>query len=160
MLLLLLLSHFSHVWFCATPQTAAHQAPPSLGFSRQEHLEWVAISFSRGSSWPRDQTLFSRIAGRFFTFWATWESQFILENADNIEYNIIHHIARWPQSWSFLLLKQRFSYIHIQLFSSLDSVPWAFLHVIKFFYSIILSGRMLLLLLLSHFSHVQLCATP
>ena len=35
--MLLLLSHFSHVRLCATPQTAAHQAPPSLGFSRQEH---------------------------------------------------------------------------------------------------------------------------
>ena len=35
--LLLLLSHFSRVWLCVTPQTAAHQAPPSLGFSRQEH---------------------------------------------------------------------------------------------------------------------------
>ena len=33
---LLLLSHFSRVQLCATPQTAAHQAPPSLGFSRQE----------------------------------------------------------------------------------------------------------------------------
>ena len=37
LLLLLLLSHFSHVQLCATPQTAAHQAPLSLGFSRQEH---------------------------------------------------------------------------------------------------------------------------
>ena len=36
LLLLLLLSHFSCVRLCATPQTAAHQAPPSLGFSRQE----------------------------------------------------------------------------------------------------------------------------
>ena len=36
-LLLLLLSHLSHVRLCATPLTAAHQAPPSLGFSRQEH---------------------------------------------------------------------------------------------------------------------------
>ena len=34
---LLLLSRFSHVWLCVTPQTAAHQAPLSLGFSRQEH---------------------------------------------------------------------------------------------------------------------------
>ena len=32
-LLLLLLSHFSRVRLCATPWTAAHQAPPSLGFS-------------------------------------------------------------------------------------------------------------------------------
>ena len=33
LLLLLLLSHFSHVRLCATPKTAAHQAPLSLGFS-------------------------------------------------------------------------------------------------------------------------------
>ena len=37
LLLLLLLSRFSRVRLCATPQTAAHQAPPSLEFSRQEH---------------------------------------------------------------------------------------------------------------------------
>ena len=37
-------------------------------------LEWVAISFSRGSSWPRDGTWVSRIAGRFFTVWATREA--------------------------------------------------------------------------------------
>ena len=43
-LLLLLLSRFRRVRLCATPQTAAQQAPPSLGFSRRE-LEWVAISF-------------------------------------------------------------------------------------------------------------------
>ena len=37
MLLLLLLSRFSCVRLSATPETAAHQAPPSPGFSRQEH---------------------------------------------------------------------------------------------------------------------------
>ena len=42
-LLLLLLSHFSRVRLCATPQTAAHQAPPSLGFSRQER--WSGLPF-------------------------------------------------------------------------------------------------------------------
>ena len=36
-LLLLLLSHFSRVRLCATPKMAAYQAPPSLGFSRQEY---------------------------------------------------------------------------------------------------------------------------
>ena len=41
--LLLLLSHFNHVRLCATPETAAHQAPPSLGFSRQEH--WSGLPF-------------------------------------------------------------------------------------------------------------------
>jgi len=42
-MLLLLLSHFSRVWLCVTPQTSAHQAPPSLGFSRQEH--WSGLPF-------------------------------------------------------------------------------------------------------------------
>ena len=41
--LLLLLSRFSHVQLCATPQTAAHQAPLSLGFSRQE--QWSGLPF-------------------------------------------------------------------------------------------------------------------
>ena len=40
---LLPLSHFSRVRLCVTPQTAAHQAPPSLGFSRQEH--WSGLPF-------------------------------------------------------------------------------------------------------------------
>ena len=43
LLLLLLLSHFSRVQLCATPQMAAHEAPPSLGFSRQEH--WNGLPF-------------------------------------------------------------------------------------------------------------------
>ena len=37
--------------------------------------EWVAILFSRGSSWPRDRTQVSCIAGRCFTLWATKEAQ-------------------------------------------------------------------------------------
>jgi len=44
--MLLLLSHFSRVQLCATPWTAAHQAPLSTGFSKARILEWVAISFS------------------------------------------------------------------------------------------------------------------
>ena len=44
LLLLLLLSRFSHVRLCATPQTAAHQAPPPMGFSRQEYWSGVPLS--------------------------------------------------------------------------------------------------------------------
>ena len=50
----------------ATPWTVA-----VYGIIQARILEWVAISFSRGSSWLRDQTQVSFIAGRFFTFWAT-----------------------------------------------------------------------------------------
>ena len=43
LLLLPLLSRFIRVQLCVTPQTAAHQAPPSLGFYRQEH--WSGLPF-------------------------------------------------------------------------------------------------------------------
>ena len=65
-ILLLLLSRFSRVRLCATPQTAAHQAPPSLGFSRQEHWSglpnrnnWRPIlSLAHGPLWtPTADTL-------------------------------------------------------------------------------------------------------
>ena len=46
---------------CRPPGSSVH------GISQVRILEWVAISFSRGSSWPRNQTHISCIAGRFFT---------------------------------------------------------------------------------------------
>ena len=47
---LLLLSRFSRVRLCATPQTEAHKAPPSLGFSRQEY--WSGLSFPSPGDLP------------------------------------------------------------------------------------------------------------
>ena len=41
------------------------------GIFQARVLKWVAISFSRGSSWPRDWTLDSHIVGRCFTLWVT-----------------------------------------------------------------------------------------
>ena len=46
----------SRIRLFVTSGTAAYQAPQSMEFSRQELLEWVAISFSTGSSRPRDWT--------------------------------------------------------------------------------------------------------
>ena len=58
----------SHVWLFETPWTVAYQAPPFMGFSRQGYWSGLPfISFSRGSSWPRNWTWVSRIAGRRFT---------------------------------------------------------------------------------------------
>ena len=64
----------SHVWFFVTLWTVAHQDPLSMGILQARILEWVAISFSRGSSQPRDWAQISRIAGGFFTIWATREA--------------------------------------------------------------------------------------
>ena len=49
---------------CSLPDSSVHR---TLQVSIQD---WRAIPFSRGSSWPRNQTRISCIAGRFFTIWA------------------------------------------------------------------------------------------
>ena len=51
----------------ATPWAVAHQAPRTTEFSRQQYWSGFAVSSSRGSSRPRDQTHVSHSAGRFFT---------------------------------------------------------------------------------------------
>jgi len=56
-----------HVWLFETPWTVAHQGPSVHGIFQARILEWIAISFSRGSSRPKDQTCFSCIADKFFT---------------------------------------------------------------------------------------------
>ena len=52
---------------CSLPDSTVH------GIFQARILEWVAISFSRRSSWPRDWTRVSRIVGRRFTISATRE---------------------------------------------------------------------------------------
>ena len=73
---------FSCVRLFATSWTVAYQPPSSMGFSRQEYWKrnWVAISFSGGSSQTRDRTRVSRIAGRCFAVWATRETSEVLVN--------------------------------------------------------------------------------
>jgi len=56
---------------CSPPDSSV------CGIFQARVLEWVAISFSRGSSQPRDWTRVSRIAGGLFTIWATREAPFM-----------------------------------------------------------------------------------
>ena len=52
----------------------SYGSPPGSsvdGILQAKILEWVAIPFSRGSSWLKDLTQVSHIVGRFFTVWAT-----------------------------------------------------------------------------------------
>ena len=53
---------------CSLPGFSVH------GILQTIILEWVAIPFSRGSSWPRNQTQVSCTPGRFFTIWPTREA--------------------------------------------------------------------------------------
>jgi len=61
----------SHVWpfvipwtICSPPGSSVHE------ILQARILEWVAVSFCRGSSWPRDWARVSHVPGRFFTIWA------------------------------------------------------------------------------------------
>jgi len=56
----------SRVRLFGTLWTVAHQAPLSMGFSRQEYWSGLPLPSSRGSSRPRDRTQVSHIAGRCF----------------------------------------------------------------------------------------------
>ena len=62
---------------CSLPGSSIH------GIFQARVLEWVAISFSSGSSRPRDRTHVSHIAGRRFTLWATREALYAEYNMPN-----------------------------------------------------------------------------
>ena len=61
---------------CSLPGFSVH------GILQAGTQAWVTISFSRGSSWPRDQTLVSHIGGRCFNLWATGISSMMYNSQD------------------------------------------------------------------------------
>ena len=69
-MLVCMLSHFSHVQLFATPWTVAHQAPLSVGFSRQEH--WSGLPFPLPGDLPNPEIepvslVPPALAGKFLT---------------------------------------------------------------------------------------------
>ena len=70
----LVLSHSVMSNSC-NPMACSPPGSSVLGILQARTLEWVSIPFSRGSSWPRDQSQVSCIAGRFFTIRVTREAQ-------------------------------------------------------------------------------------
>ena len=108
----------SHVRLFATPWTIAYQPPPSMGFSRWEcWSEWIAISFSRGSSRPRNRTRVSRIAGRCFTIWATRET---IRRAPEIQSTLGPITCPPPLPWRwgnylfFIMVSSGFGGTHVE----------------------------------------------
>ena len=81
------LSHFSHVWFFATSWTIACQAPPSMGFSRQEYQSGFSFPSSRdfpnSRIKPRSPTLQAD-----FTIWATREVTLLPKNTSKQQLHI------------------------------------------------------------------------
>ena len=70
---------------CPTLCSLMDFTPPGSSvhrISQARILEWVAICSSKGSSWPRDQTSVSCLAGGFISTGATWEANGLLEGPD------------------------------------------------------------------------------
>ena len=61
-------SSFATPMGCSPPGSSVH------GILQARILVWVAICFSRGSSWPRDQTWIYIIGRKTLYHWATWEA--------------------------------------------------------------------------------------
>ena len=86
---------------CSLPGSSVH------GVLQARILEWVAISFSRGSSQSRDQTQVSCIAGRHFTLWTTFSTYLIWSmlyfKADNF-YGLTYYFlnCKW---WKFQVVE-------------------------------------------------------
>ena len=80
---------------CSPPGSSVHE------YFQARILEWTAISFSRGSSWPRNWTQVFCIAGRFFTDWAMREAQsmyrpIIIQKSICWQVQQLeHHLASW-----------------------------------------------------------------
>ena len=71
---------------CSAPGSSVH------GILQVRKLEWAAVPFSKGSSWPRDWTQVSCIAGRFFIIWATRENNTAQNNTLT---------QMWFEHWNF-----------------------------------------------------------
>ena len=102
---------FSCIWLC-NPMDSSPPRSSVHGILQARTLEWSAISFSRGFSWPRDWTQVSCVAGRFFTIWATRKSNsYVTSISDRPKANqsILKEIT--PEYWlEGLMLKLKFQY--------------------------------------------------
>ena len=101
------LSRKLHWWFSryvisdsCDPMDCSLLGSSVRGIFQARVLEWIAISFSRGSSRPRNRTRVSRIAGRRFTIWATREAHTHVYMYINILYvHIYTHTYAYTISW-------------------------------------------------------------
>ena len=85
---------------CSLPGSSVH------GIFQARILEWVAISFYRGYSQPRDRTQVSPTVSRCFTVWATRQVpvelfQILKDDAVKVLHAICQQIWKisWPQDW-------------------------------------------------------------
>ena len=91
---------------CSPPGSSVH------GISQARMLEWVAISFSRGSSWPWDRNWVSHIADRFHTTWATREAPIW----PHTPFLFLISLVMWQPSYYFLTISIMFYHIFLEIY--------------------------------------------
>ena len=100
------------------------------GIFQARVLEWVTISFFRGSPWPRDWTQVSCIAGRCFTLWATREALHLRPDIDSSASHPIH----WRKS--LLIDWECHAQLNLLSYSDLDVHTTCIVLMIIFFMSL------------------------
>ena len=90
---------------CNLPSSSVHE------ILQARILEWVAISFSRGSSWPRDRTCISCISGGFFTDWATGEDFMV-----NISVSVYVCMCAWLHTGNSNVYVHAYACVYIYIY--------------------------------------------
>ena len=116
----MLLSCFSRIRLCATPETAAHQAPLSLGFSRQEH--WSGLPFPSPGDLPdpgiepmypvspvlqvdslplshQGSRMSTRHPIKFFHMNTLFLAQLSAKNCSDLSYIWLIYMVDWRRQW-------------------------------------------------------------
>ena len=86
---------------CSQPGSSIH------GIFQVRILEWVAIPCSRGSSWPRDRTQVSGIAGKLFTICASREDVKVSQTDRQLLYDITYMWNLIGRKWTNLWNRNR-----------------------------------------------------
>ena len=104
-----------HPMDCSLPDSSAR------GIPQARILEWVAMLFSRGSSWPRDQTCVSPVLeGRLFTTSTTWEelwsfTQMLLSTRGKKKYPFLRKQSFLLLDWRICLMEGFSTFIKLSI---------------------------------------------
>ena len=117
---------FSHVWLFGTLWTVAHQAPLSMGFSRQEN--WSGLPYSPpgdlSNQGIKPMSVTSPTwAGGFFTSSATWEGPLFLFNINWI----VPSQPKWKMYWTHCVPLHVCVLSRVWLFVTPWTVAWTVL---------------------------------
>ena len=118
----LLCAVLSPIWLCTIPQTVAHQAPLSMGLSRQEYWSGLPFPSLGESSWFRDWTWVSCISRWILYHWATWGAPCSGTTFYNVELSVtsanhlfyFFHDCLFPYFKPFLFLGCCFGILFVQ----------------------------------------------